>query len=494
MESLPESVLDSNRSEDGPGQISSKLSLGSSPSVLSPEEPLDGDGPLTPTDRIDDVEELFAYHEDSPEPLSNESTDTDNDAANDDDLHSASPLSSVPDDFPLSPSSSPKPTDTLLARKRKKEDEDEDGEDDHGQEEMEAGDCPKESNENQDETENNSNKRHKQDCGSEEENGDNHGNSEEEAHEGLSEESKASKEADEHVRINGDTKGYNNKRRASKSLDGSPRRRRRTSKDSVSDSDMDKIERIPDDMERDDETQAMEDGKRAKSEREKQTKESVKDSRAKSNKPIATDPAGNGAVDHVNDDYDYHLRHKEAFEALTHIEIEFARLRDKMYQEKMAELNEEATMIANGTHPELVALMEEIEARKGQRIRTAEAWRKHQHQSFQQQFEGFEYQANVHFISQKSALRREIITSINGRRWKMDEERGKLNEGVAAATPQSLVPNTHSMLLQKRERKEEASELQDIKEVIGFPMAPKPSGLTDKDIREDLAALGVSKE
>jgi 4-hydroxy-3-methylbut-2-enyl diphosphate reductase IspH len=69
-----------------------------------------------------------------------------------------------------------------------------------------------------------------------------------------------------------------------------------------------------------------------------------------------------------------------------------------MYQEKMAELNEEAIMIANGTHPELITLMAEIEEKKGRRISTAEAWRKYQHTNFRRQFEGFEYQANVHFI------------------------------------------------------------------------------------------------
>lgn len=69
-----------------------------------------------------------------------------------------------------------------------------------------------------------------------------------------------------------------------------------------------------------------------------------------------------------------------------------------MYEEKMSELNEEAMMIANGTHPELVTLMAEIEEKKGKRIHSAEAWRKHQHANFKQQFEGFEYQANIHFI------------------------------------------------------------------------------------------------
>lgn len=70
----------------------------------------------------------------------------------------------------------------------------------------------------------------------------------------------------------------------------------------------------------------------------------------------------------------------------------------RMYQEKMSELNEEAIMIANGTHPELVSLMTEIEEKKGNRIQSAESWRRYQHDNFKKQFEGFEYQANIHFI------------------------------------------------------------------------------------------------
>lgn len=69
-----------------------------------------------------------------------------------------------------------------------------------------------------------------------------------------------------------------------------------------------------------------------------------------------------------------------------------------MYQEKMTELNDEANMIANGTHPELVTLMTEIEDKKGKRISSAEAWRRHQYDNFKRQYEGFEYQANIHFM------------------------------------------------------------------------------------------------
>ena len=43
-------------------------------------------------------------------------------------------------------------------------------------------------------------------------------------------------------------------------------------------------------------------------------------------------------------------------------------------------------------------MMESIEKKKNERIQTAEAWRKHKRVSYQHQFEGLEYQANIDFV------------------------------------------------------------------------------------------------
>ncbi|KAI8332448.1 Sds3-like-domain-containing protein [Chlamydoabsidia padenii] len=190
-----------------------------------------------------------------------------------------------------------------------------------------------------------------------------------------------------------------------------------------------------------------------------------------------------------DEDRDNQQRHKEALEALTHIEVEFARLREKMYEEKMAELNEEAIQIANGTHPELVTLMTEIEEKKDRRIRTAEAWRKYQHGNFQRQFEGAEYQANVQFISRKAAMRRDLLSTTNGKRWRLEDEQNKLNDPLQK--PGKLIPDAPTLRLQKQYKREEAMELQDIKDAIGFPRAPQVPGSSQQDIRDDLLLLGL---
>jgi len=188
-------------------------------------------------------------------------------------------------------------------------------------------------------------------------------------------------------------------------------------------------------------------------------------------------------------DQEYQRTHKEALVALTHIEVEFARLRETMYQEKMAELKEEMTLIADGTHPELVSLMEEIETKKRKRMDTAAAWCRFQQLNYRRQFDGFEYQANVHFIHKKNALRRDMINSLNSKRWKLDDERAKLSEIVPLI---GVLPERSALARHKKSQKAEALDLRQLQNAIGFPLAPKVFGLAKKDIDDDLEVLGLT--
>ncbi|KAI7885510.1 hypothetical protein K492DRAFT_12862 [Lichtheimia hyalospora FSU 10163] len=159
-----------------------------------------------------------------------------------------------------------------------------------------------------------------------------------------------------------------------------------------------------------------------------------------------------------------------------------------MYQEKMSELNEEALMIAQGTHPELMAMMETIEKKKNQRIQTADAWRKYKRVSYQRQFEGLEYQANIDFVCGKNGLRRSILDTLNRKRWDLDTERDKLNEPLTDA---DRVPDANVLGHRKRGQSEETRDLHRITHSIGFPMAPKAEGLAKDSVEDDLVALGI---
>ncbi|KAI8883051.1 hypothetical protein K501DRAFT_285531 [Backusella circina FSU 941] len=460
----------SNANDETPSRQSSKLSLGSSSSLLSADEQLDGEGPLTPTDKIQDDEDddLSLLQADSPGSLSNEEVldeETGLEQENDDDdleteQDSASPLSSIPDDFPLSRSASPEPsltetttkttiketvkktveetkktvqTKTVLRKRRKEVKEKQKKQ---KQEKQEKGTHLEEASDQEQEL---ATKRPKLETPENEANGS-----------------------------SSSSTSSSRRRRASRPETGTRfRRKSRQEEPPVTNA-----KKEQPDVEMTEVSIAIEN---------EHEQEAANGTVEQTEEQASTDLR-------ENEDRDQDQKHKEALEALTHIEIEFARLRDKMYQEKMDELNEEAVMIANGTHPELVTLMAEIEEKKGKRITSAEAWRRHQHANFKQQFEGFEYQANIHFISQKTALRRNLLSNLHSKKWNTEDERTKLND----PTQDPIYPNGHKLLVHKREQKEEAHELQDIIKRVGFPMAPDPSSLSTEDVDEDLKKLGIN--
>lgn len=108
--------------------------------------------------------------------------------------------------------------------------------------------------------------------------------------------------------------------------------------------------------------------------------------------------------------------------------------------------------------------------------------------------------------SQKNALRRDLLSKINGKRWNMEDERTKLNDPARGKVThmkygkarkltfdigERVFPDGRELVAHKREQKEETGELQDIKEAVGFPMAPNPSGLNIQDVDDDLKLLGI---
>lgn len=68
------------------------------------------------------------------------------------------------------------------------------------------------------------------------------------------------------------------------------------------------------------------------------------------------------------------VKRQEALDALTGIEVDFAMLRDRLYEERMSEAAKEALLLYQGTHPELVRMGELIEMRRAHARRQTLAW------------------------------------------------------------------------------------------------------------------------
>ncbi|CAO3596090.1 unnamed protein product [Absidia cylindrospora] len=120
---------------------------------------------------------------------------------------------------------------------------------------------------------------------------------------------------------------------------------------------------------------------------------------------------------------------KEALEALAQIEVEFARFRQKVFDEKMEALYEEMVMIEKGIHPDQLEMMKEIEKKRYDCIEMATAKRDMGRLSHQNRFESTVYQADLTFTRKRKELRTDIHQSLGKRRLKLNDEHLNTMEG-----------------------------------------------------------------
>ncbi|KAG0271537.1 hypothetical protein BGZ95_000642 [Linnemannia exigua] len=178
----------------------------------------------------------------------------------------------------------------------------------------------------------------------------------------------------------------------------------------------------------------------------------------------------------------------EALEALSSIEVEFAHLRDKMYEERMLELETEVEMINEGTHPELSTLMKEIEDKRDQRLRVARAWRAHLNEISQAEFEIKEYQAHCTFQSKKRELRTDLT---NGIGQKQQQLRLELTLAESRARRQPIEKSV--MVRARKHKRAVVSELRAVNERYGFPVSNDLRMIATAELDEDFAAMGIQR-
>ncbi|KAF9105844.1 hypothetical protein BGX29_011247 [Mortierella sp. GBA35] len=178
----------------------------------------------------------------------------------------------------------------------------------------------------------------------------------------------------------------------------------------------------------------------------------------------------------------------EALEALSSIEVEFAHLRDKMYEERILELETEVEMINDGTHPELSTLMKEIEDKRDQRLRIARAWRTHLNEISQAEFEIKEYQAHCTFQSKKRELRTDLM---NGIGQKQQQLRLELTLAENRARHQPMEKST--MLRARKHQRAMVTELRTVNDQYGFPVSNDLRMIAASELDEDFAAMGIPR-
>ncbi|KAK5815532.1 Sds3-like-domain-containing protein [Linnemannia elongata] len=192
------------------------------------------------------------------------------------------------------------------------------------------------------------------------------------------------------------------------------------------------------------------------------------------------------------EDHEMKQLHKDALDALTSIEIEFASLRDKMYEERMTELDREVEMINEGTHPELSSLMQEIEQKREHRLHIADMGRKYKTDIAQSAYDVSVYQAYCTFQSARRNIRTQMVNDMGKKRRQIILEFNLSSDArkrkLTTATPDKTV-----LLRARKHKRAEVNELKSISEKRGFPTSSKLSMVTQAELQDDFALMGLAR-
>lgn len=195
----------------------------------------------------------------------------------------------------------------------------------------------------------------------------------------------------------------------------------------------------------------------------------------------------------VQDDNDREERnrHKQAaMDALRQIEVDFARLRAKLHDERMTQIEREIALAESCEHPLLLKKAEQNSSRHCGRLRRAQVLYESRKVDAEVQFQARKFMAHSQFAQDKQKLRAGLLSKTSAEWFQIHREKRVLD--MAVPEYGYVVPERKS--LQNKHRRDyeaEVSILAGLKRFVGFPAAPPISVASSKDVETDLTEMGI---
>lgn len=214
----------------------------------------------------------------------------------------------------------------------------------------------------------------------------------------------------------------------------------------------------------------------------------------------------NGDEDHADnegdDEAEAALKNEEelekkriALEQLTTIERQFTTFRDRLYDERLEQLNREEAMLRQDkpTHPEYLAMMECIDARRDARIRVADNLRQLEMESLQRTAVARRSQILTQYQQDVRIIRENKLHQLGEQWYKIQHDR----RSYAGSVPDYALkfPTRRSQQIQNQVAySSEVSILSGIAKYVGFPAAPKMAAATAAELEDDFERMGRIKQ
>ncbi|CDR42455.1 CYFA0S09e03950g1_1 [Cyberlindnera fabianii] len=183
---------------------------------------------------------------------------------------------------------------------------------------------------------------------------------------------------------------------------------------------------------------------------------------------------------------------KEAIQSLTEIEIDFAKLRDRLYEDKMARFKSELEMCLSGTHPELQSVYTKIDSHREEKVRLSSLNQKYRLECIHRQIRAQRTAVHQQYYKKVSDHRAARINQIM-HKWDQLHIERRLVELQDYPRWQYRVPEyVDEVVTQRAQKNQEISNLVGLSIYHGFPTAPAIPAATSEELDNDLLAMNIA--
>ncbi|KAF8467760.1 Sds3-like-domain-containing protein [Kalaharituber pfeilii] len=183
-------------------------------------------------------------------------------------------------------------------------------------------------------------------------------------------------------------------------------------------------------------------------------------------------------------------KRKAAMDALTQIELEFAKLRDKLYEERISDIEEEMRLVNEGTHPELLAMMEAVNKRRDDKIRLYNTQLKYSLQTHTTAMKATRAQLHSQYGQQVREIRERYLDRVSEGLYQIQRER-RASDTLVQDYTYRISEDRATRIRERQAYNMEVQILAGIAKYIGFPAAPEVKGAAPSEMQQDLEAMGI---
>ncbi|KAJ9207451.1 hypothetical protein DTO021D3_7530 [Paecilomyces variotii] len=184
-----------------------------------------------------------------------------------------------------------------------------------------------------------------------------------------------------------------------------------------------------------------------------------------------------------------------AMDSLVVLEKEFATLRDRIYDERIAKLNQELEQLTgpNPTHPEFLRQLESVRRYRDAKIKYERTLFQYRLKSLLNKSLAERAQTHSTFFQRVRDVRERHSSAVSKQFYAIQHDRFKTED----ISPHHYIPfptRRSQQIAQQTAYNQEVSVLSGVAKYVGFPAAPSLAAARPSEIEEDFEKMGISTE